>query len=132
FFRLAEACWPGPLTIVVDASNRLPLKVTANTRRVALRWPDSPVVSNLISELGVPLTGTSANVSGSPTCSSGAEVFTQLGDRIPLILDAGETNDSVPSTIVELRGDHWCLGREGAIPAVQIEAALGGDEAVPA
>ena len=94
--------------------------------------PDSPIVSNLISELGVPLTGTSANVSGSPTCVSGAEVFTQLGDRIPLILDAGETSESVPSTIVELRGDHWCLGREGAIPAGQIEAALGGDEAVPA
>jgi len=132
FFRLAEACWPGPLTMVVDASNRLPLKVTANTRRIALRWPDSAIVSNLISELGVPLTGTSANISGSPTCASGAEVFTQLGDRLPLILDGGETNDAVPSTIVELRGEHWCLGREGAIPAGQIEAALGGDEAVPA
>jgi len=132
FFRLAEACWPGPLTMVVDASNRLPLKVTANTRRVGLRWPDSALVSNLISELGVPLTGTSANVSGSPTCSSAAEVFTQLGDRLPLILDAGETNDSVPSTIVELRGEHWCIGREGAVPAGQILAVLGGDEAVPA
>jgi tRNA threonylcarbamoyl adenosine modification protein (Sua5/YciO/YrdC/YwlC family) len=132
FYRLADACWPGPLTMVVDASNRLPLKVTANTRRVALRWPDSAIISNLISELGVPLTGTSANISGSPTCGSGVEVFTQLGDRIPLILDAGETNDGAPSTIVELRGDHWCIGREGAIPAGQIEAALGGDEAVPA
>jgi L-threonylcarbamoyladenylate synthase len=130
FYRLADACWPGPLTMVVDASNRLPLKVTANTRRVALRWPDSAIISNLISELGVPLTGTSANISGSPTCGSGVEVFTQLGDRIPLILDAGQTNDAAPSTIVELRGDHWCIGREGAIPAGQIEAALGGDEAV--
>lgn len=132
FYRLAEACWPGPLTIVVDASNRLPLKVTANTRRVALRWPNSAIVSNLVSELGVPLTGTSANISGSPTCTSGTEVFTQLGDRIPLILDAGDTNDSLPSTIVELRGEHWCIGREGAVPAGQILAALGGDEAVPA
>lgn len=131
FYRLAEACWPGPLTIVVDASNRLPLKVTANTRRVALRWPNSTIVSNLVSELGVPLTGTSANISGSPTCTSGAEVFTQLGDRIPLILDAGDTNDPLPSTIVELRGEHWCIGREGAVPAGQILAALGGDEAVP-
>jgi tRNA A37 threonylcarbamoyladenosine synthetase subunit TsaC/SUA5/YrdC len=71
-------------------------------------------------------------VSGSPSCASGAEVFTQLGDRLPLILDAGETNDSVPSTIVELRGDHWCIGREGAVPTGQILAALGGDEAAPA
>jgi L-threonylcarbamoyladenylate synthase len=132
FFRLAEACWPGPLTIVVDASNRLPLKVTANTRRIAIRWPKSKVVVDLIAELGVPLTGTSANLSGSPTCVSGVDVFTQLGDRLPLILDAGETNDSLPSTIVELRGDHWCIGREGAVPTEQIREALEGDDAVPA
>lgn len=132
FFRLAEACWPGPLTIVVDASNRLPLKVTANTRRIALRWPKCKVVIDLIAELGVPLTGTSANLSGSPTCASGVDVFTQLGDRLPLILDAGETNDSLPSTIVELRGDHWCIGREGAVPTEQIREALEGDDVVPA
>ena len=131
FFRLAQACWPGPLTMVVDASNRLPLKVTANTRRVALRWPKSKIVVDLIAELGVPLTGTSANLSGSPTCGSGIDVFTQLGDRLPLILDAGDTNDSLPSTIVELRGEHWCIGREGATPMEQIREALGGDEAVP-
>jgi tRNA threonylcarbamoyl adenosine modification protein (Sua5/YciO/YrdC/YwlC family) len=132
FYRLAAACWPGPLTIVVDASNRLPLKVTANTRRIALRWPKCKVVSNLIAELGVPLTGTSANLSGSPTCESGDEVFRQLGDRIPLILDAGDTNDSLPSTIVELRGELWCVGREGAIPADTIREVLEGDNTVPA
>jgi L-threonylcarbamoyladenylate synthase len=132
FFRLAEACWPGPLTIVVDASNRLPLKVTANTRRIALRWPKSKIVVDLIAELGVPLTGTSANLSGSPSCASGTDVFTQLGDRLPLILDAGETNNSLPSTIVELKGDHWCIGREGAVPTEQIREALEGDDAVPA
>lgn len=132
FFRLAQACWPGPLTIVVDASDRLPLKVTANTRRVALRWPKSKIVIDLIAELGVPLTGTSANLSGSPTCGSGLDVFTQLGDRLPLILDAGDTHDPTPSTIVELRGEHWCIGREGALPTELIREALDGDEAVPA
>jgi L-threonylcarbamoyladenylate synthase len=130
FFRLAEKCWPGPLTLVVDASTRLPLKVTGNTRRIALRWPSSSIVSKLIGEIGVPLTGTSANVSGSPTCASGDEVFRQLGDRIPLILDGGETNGLVPSTIVELRGDHWCVGREGAIPNEDIHDALEGDNGV--
>ena len=135
FFRLAETCWPGPLTIVVDASNRLPLKVTANTGRVALRWPNHEVVRRLIDEIGVPLTGTSANLSGSPTCESGEEVFRQLGDRIPVILDAGETQDMLPSTIVELRGDHWCIGRQGAVPAEVIHNALDtqdGAEPVPA
>ena len=124
FYRLADALWPGPLTIVLDASMRLPLKVTGNTRRIALRWPACEVVIKLIQELGVPLTGTSANVSGSPTCASGDEVFRQLGDRVPLILDAGETQGLVPTTIVELRGDHWCIGREGAIPADIIQSAL--------
>ena len=135
FYRLAETCWPGPLTIVVDASNRLPLKVTANTGRVALRWPNHEVVRRLIDEIGVPLTGTSANLSGSPTCESGEEVFRQLGDRIPVILDAGETQDMLPSTIVELRGDHWCIGRQGAVPAEVIHNALDtqdGSEPVPA
>ena len=130
FYKLAEACWPGPLTMVVDASNRLPLKVTANTRRVALRWPKNEVVKQLIQELGVPLTGTSANMSGSPTCASGDEVFRQLGDRIPLILDAGETQEILPSTIVELRGEQWCIGREGALPSDDIRDALNGDEGV--
>jgi L-threonylcarbamoyladenylate synthase len=132
FYRLAESLWPGPLTIVVDASNRLPLKVTGNTRRIAMRWPKCKVVSDLITEIGVPLTGTSANISGSPTCVSGDEVFNQLGDRLPLILDAGETNGVMPSTIVELRGDLWCIGRLGAIPADDIRDALEGDNAVPA
>jgi L-threonylcarbamoyladenylate synthase len=130
FFRLAEKLWPGPLTLVVDASTRLPLKVTGNTRRISLRWPGNSIVHQLIAEIGVPLTGTSANVSGSPTCASGDEVFRQLGDRIPLILDAGETNSIMPSTIVELRGDHWCVGREGAIPTDDIYAAMDGDEGV--
>lgn len=124
FFRLAAACWPGPLTLVVDASTRLPLKVTGNTRRIALRWPNNPIVSQLIDEIGVPLTGTSANISGSPTCASGDEVFRQLGDRLPLILDGGETGAFLRSTIVELRGDHWCIGREGAIPTQIIHATL--------
>jgi tRNA threonylcarbamoyl adenosine modification protein (Sua5/YciO/YrdC/YwlC family) len=132
FFRLAQACWPGPLTIVVDASNRLPLKVTANTRRVALRWPKSRLITDLIAELGVPLTGTSANLSGSPSCGNAIDVFTQLGDRLPLILDAGPTAETTPSTIVELSGDHWCIGREGACPASDIREALEGDDPVPA
>jgi len=136
FYRLAQALWPGPLTMVLDASTRLPLKVTANTRRIALRWPACEIVHQLIKELGVPLTGTSANISGSPTCASGEEVFRQLGDRLPLILDSGETNAIMPSTIVELRGDHWCIGREGAIPSDDIRSALNsnGDDAsaVPA
>jgi L-threonylcarbamoyladenylate synthase len=124
FLRLAEEFWPGALTLVVDASHRLPLKVTANTGRIALRWPRSEVVARLIEEFDGPLTGTSANISGSPACTSGDEVFRQLGDRLQVILDAGETKSASPSTIVELHSDAWKILREGAIGAKEIEAAL--------
>jgi L-threonylcarbamoyladenylate synthase len=124
FLRLAEEFWPGALTLIVDASHRLPLKVTANTGRIALRWPRSEVVARLIEEFDGPLTGTSANLSGSPACTGAEQVFTQLGDRLQLILDAGETQTASPSTIIELHGDEWKLLREGAISSKQIEAAL--------
>jgi len=124
FLRLAEEFWPGALTLVVDASHRLPLKVTANTGRIALRWPRSEVVARLIEEFDGPLTGTSANLSGSPACTGAEQVFTQLGDRLQLILDAGETKSASPSTIVELHGDMWKVLREGAISSKEIEAAL--------
>lgn len=122
--RLAQAFWPGALTLAVDASHRLPLKVTANTGRVALRWPRSEVVSRLIEEFDGPITGTSANISGFPACSSGEQVMKQLGDRLPLVLDAGDTGTAMPSTIVELHGEEWKILREGAIPVAEIQRVL--------
>lgn len=124
FLRLAEEFWPGALTLVVDASHRLPLKVTANTGRIALRWPRSEVVARLIEEFDGPLTGTSANLSGSPSCSDATQVFEQLGERLNLILDAGATKAAIPSTIVELHGDEWKILREGAISAKEIADVL--------
>jgi tRNA threonylcarbamoyl adenosine modification protein (Sua5/YciO/YrdC/YwlC family) len=124
FLRLAEEFWPGALTLVVDASHRLPLKVTANTGKIALRWPRSEVVARLIEEFDGPLTGTSANLSGSPACTDCEQVFGQLGDRLNLILDGGPTKSATPSTIIELHGDQWKILREGAIGAKEIEDAL--------
>jgi L-threonylcarbamoyladenylate synthase len=124
FLRLAKAFWPGGLTLVVDASRGVPLKVTANTGRIAVRWPRSPIVERLIDEFESPLTGTSANISGHPSCASGDDVFLQLGERVPLVLDAGEIGVALASTIVELDGDAWRVGREGVIPASEIAAAL--------
>ncbi len=124
FLRLAEAFWPGGLTLVMDASHRVPLKVTANTGKVALRWPKSPVVERLIDEFGGPITGTSANISGFPACANTEQLMRQLGLRLPLILDAGETGMGLPSTIVGLRDDQWEILREGAIPVAEIERVL--------
>jgi len=124
FVQLAEKFWPGALTLVVEAATRLPLKVTANTGRIAVRWPGSEVVRRLIAEFDGPITGTSANISGFPACSNAEQVMKQLGDRLPLVLDGGETGAALPSTIVELHGDTWKIIREGAIPVTEIERAL--------
>jgi L-threonylcarbamoyladenylate synthase len=124
FLRLAQAFWPGALTLVVNAAHRIPLKVTAGTGRIALRWPRSEVVLRLIDEFDGPVTGTSANISGFSSCASAAQVMKQLGSRLPLILDAGETGATLASTIVELNGDAWRIGREGAIPVEEIEKTM--------
>jgi tRNA threonylcarbamoyl adenosine modification protein (Sua5/YciO/YrdC/YwlC family) len=124
FLRLAHRFWPGALTLVVEAASRVPLKVTANTGRVALRWPKSAIVENLIAEFDGPVTGTSANISGFASCASAAQVMKQLGTRLPLILDGGESGATLASTIVELNGDSWKIGREGAISVAEIEKAL--------
>src|SRR5258708_19754662 len=81
FLRLAEEFWPGALTLVGDASHRLPLKVTANTGRIALRWPRNELVARLIEEVDGPLTGTTANVSGWPSSTDAPHTFAHLGER---------------------------------------------------
>ena len=126
FFILAEKFWPGALTIVTDATPRLPLKVTGNTGRVALRLPDSKIPAALIAAAGSPVTGTSANLSGFAACLSVPQVVKQMGERIPLILDGGESGARLASTVVELRGDDWIILREGPISEADLRSALEG------
>ena len=126
FARLAEAFWPGALTLVVYAAKRVPLKVTANTGKIAVRWANSQVVSKLIDEFGGPITGTSANISGFPSCANAEQLMKQLGGRLPLVLDAGETGGTMGSTIVDLQGGAWKIVREGAIPVAEIDRVLEG------
>lgn len=125
FFRLAEKFWPGPLTLVVPASRLIPLKVTANTRKVGLRWPKAPLAVALIAATGHPLTGTSANLSDSPACSSAEEVNLQLGKDLPLILDGGPTKGHLASTVVELFGERARIIRPGGVPESELKEYLG-------
>jgi len=91
---------------------------------VALRWPNSRVACAIIGQLGSPITGTSANISGFPSCSNAQELVKQLGERVPLILDSGETGATVSSTIVDLEDDDWKIVREGQVPEEEIAKAL--------
>lgn len=126
FLKLAQKFWPGALTMVVDATHRMPLKVTGNTGRIAVRWPGSKIACGLIETCGGPVTGTSANISGFPACSSGEQLAKQMGERLPLILDGGENKGALASTIVDLRGDDWRILREGVIAEKDIRAAMEG------
>jgi L-threonylcarbamoyladenylate synthase len=125
FLVLAHKFWPGAVTLVVEATHRLPLKVTGNTARVALRWADSRIATALIESAGGPITGTSANLSGHPSCTCASQILEQLGERLPLVLDAGDTGGSLASTIVRIEDDNWFIAREGAIPDSDIQRAFG-------
>ena len=127
FDKLAERFWPGPLTVIVRASSRLPLRSTANTGNVALRIPDAAIPRAVVEAFGLPITATSANLQNAPECTYANCVRDQIGERIPLIVDGGPTGGSLPTTIVDLsRGDgNWQILREGAIPTYDIALALG-------
>ena len=122
FEALARKFWPGPLTIIVKASSRLPLKVTANTGNVALRIPNSRIPLAVVQAAQIPITATSANLSGEAECTTALAVRDQLKDRISIIVDGGTSPREVPSTIVDLTDEdaRWRILREGAIPAQEI------------
>jgi len=127
FDRLAERFWPGPLTIIVKAGSKLPLRVTANTGNVALRVPEAAIARAVVAKLGLPITATSANLHGLPECTYANCVREQLGNQIPLIVDGGPTARAIPTTIVDLSGtggSTWTIMREGAIPTHEIALCL--------
>jgi L-threonylcarbamoyladenylate synthase len=125
FFTLAQKFWPGPLTLVVPASRQIPLKVTANTGKVGLRWPKAPLAVALIAAAARPLTGTSANLSELPACSTAAEVNRQVGSSLPLILDGGPTQGELASTVVEVVGERVRILRPGGVPESELKEFLG-------
>ncbi len=122
FYVLARKYWPGPLTIIVKASSRLPLKVTANTGNVALRVPNAKIPQAVVQAAQIPITATSANLSGESECTTALAVRDQLQGRISIIVDGGTSPRDVASTIIDLTDEEarWKVLREGAIPAREI------------
>lgn len=123
FYLLARRFWPGPLTIIVPASAKVPLKVTGNTGRLALRQSRSKVVAELINSLNQPLIGTSANISGHPTCRTAIEVFGVMDSRLDLILDGGVCTGK-GATTVDITEPYWRVIREGAVEEKEIAESL--------
>src|ERR1017187_4935795 len=123
FFLLARRFWPGPLTIIVPASAKIPLKVTGNTGRMALRQSRSKILNLLIDLLNEPLISTSANISGHPTCRSGIEVFGMMDGRVDLVIDGGACTGQ-GATTVDITDPYWKVIKAGAIEEKEIAACL--------
>jgi len=123
FFILARRFWPGPLTIIVPASARVPLRLTGNTGRLALRQSRSKIANQLIAMLNHPLISTSANISGRPTCRSGIDVFGMMDGRVDLVIDGG-TCSGAGATTVDITEPYWRLIRTGAIEEKEIAECL--------
>ncbi|MCU1259922.1 MAG: translation factor [Bryobacterales bacterium] len=124
FYLLARRFWPGPLTIILPAA-KVPLKVTGNTGRLAVRQSPSHVALAIIARLGQPVISTSANISGHPTCDSGISVFGTMDGRVDLVLDGGVCTGEGAST-VDITEPYWRMIKEGAIKEKDIAECLEG------
>lgn len=121
--KLAEAFLPGKLTLVLSAKPNLPEELTAGTGTIGVRIPNHLLCLNLARELGRPFTATSANVSDKEPERSVPGILTQFGESavsINRVIDAGELAESLPSTVVDARGELPYILREGAVASVEI------------
>jgi L-threonylcarbamoyladenylate synthase len=123
--RLAAAFWPGPLTLVLPRSRRVPDIVTAGLDSVAVRNPQHYVALSLLREAGVPIAAPSANSSGRPSPTRIQDAVADLGDQVTLYLDAGPTEVGLESTVVSLLGPQPVILRPGGVPREAIEKIVG-------
>lgn len=121
--KLATRFWPGPLTLVMPKHPDLPDAVSS-TLTVGVRVPDHAIARLLLRSSG-PLAVTSANLSGRPNPVTAQEVLEQLGGRIELILDGGQTPGGIPSTVVNCLGTEPVILRQGPVTMEQISKLVG-------
>jgi len=120
--RLGKMFWPGPLTLVVPLLPSLPENLSP-TPTIGLRVPDHPFTRAMLQETG-PLAATSANRSGDPSALTAAQVQSQLGTQVDLILDGGRSPGEVASTVLDCTGDKPVILREGPLPWEDILGAI--------
>lgn len=127
---LADAFWPGPLTVIVQKRPEVPDATTGGMDTVAVRMPDHPVALQLIRQSGCLIAAPSANTSGRPSPTEAAHVEADLGGRIAMILDAGEVGIGIESTIVDLTEERPMILRPGYITPDMLSEVLHEDVAV--
>ena len=125
-YWLAEAFWPGPLTMILWGNGALPLIVPAGGETQGVRCPDHRSTLAVIRALGRPLACPSANLSGQPSPKSADEVLAQLGGHIDAVLDGGPCSVGVESTILDLTVTPYRILRQGGLSREDIERVLSG------
>lgn len=122
--RLIERFWPGPVTLVLKKSARVPAVVTAGQDTVALRVPDHAVARALIKRAGTPVVGPSANPAGRPAPADPAEIDARLSGEVSLVIDSGPAPVGRPSTIIDVTSASVKILREGAVTKKDVESVI--------
>ncbi len=130
--RLMNAFWPGPLTLVFFASPIVPEIVSAGLPTVAIRFPSHPIAQRLINTSGLVLAAPSANTSGKPSPTTAQRVLEDLGGKIEVIIDGGQVDVGLESTVVDVTGEIPIILRPGKITKEMLEAVVGNVDVDPA
>lgn len=124
-FRLMDAFWPGPLTIILEKKEVVPEITSGNLPSIGVRMPDHKIPLELIKRTGVPLAAPSANLSGKPSSSLASHVIADLTGRIDIIIDGGEAAIGLESTVIDMTVEPPVVLRPGAIGTDELEKILG-------
>ena len=124
-YDLAEAFWPGPLTMILNRDPVVPDRTTGGLNTVGVRCPNHPVTLAIIDAAGTPVAAPSANLSGRPSCTNAPDVLEDMEGRIPAIVDGGPCQVGVESTILDLTVTPPQLLRPGGLPLEALEAVVG-------
>lgn len=122
---LAEAYWPGPMTIILPKLDRIPIVTSGGLNTVGIRFPSHPMAQAIIRAAGTPLAAPSANTSGRPSTTTAQHVMEDLNGKIAAVVDGGACSVGVESTVVSLCGERPRLLRPGGISLEQLRAVLG-------
>ena len=123
--KLADAFWPGPLTMILPRGEKVCDQTCAGLNSVGVRFPAHPVAQAIIAQAGVPLAAPSANLSGKPSPTNAKDVYSDMDGRLPLVIDGGESSAGVESTVVSLLGGKATLLRPGYVTKEELEEVLG-------
>ncbi|MDP3283760.1 MAG: L-threonylcarbamoyladenylate synthase, partial [Desulfobacterales bacterium] len=123
--KIMESFWPGGITIVFEANENLPANLTAGSGKIGVRKPGHPVASALVRAVGGPVTGTSANLSGNRGCSMISEIDPDIAESVDLIIDAGDLEGGIGSTVIDVTEEPPVLIREGGISINEINKTTG-------